>query len=388
MKALVVDGQWQPRKDYPVSQSETARRRAIIGSQVWRHPQFRIDERPRPRIAHDEVLIRVKACGICGSDAHLYETDEQGYIIFSGLTKMPCVLGHEFSGVVEQTGRDVVDLKIGDLVAAESVMWCGRCLQCRTGSPNQCEYVELLGLTVDGALAKYVKVNARVCWSINELADAYSREDAFEIGAMIEPVGCAYNGMFIAGGGFKPGGAAAVFGVGPIGLGAVALARIAGAGIVIAFDVIDERVEIAQAMGADHAFNVNKLDGCTPAEKVLELTGRAGADIQIEAAGAAPQTIPEMEKCLSSQGKIVYLGRAATRTSMDLDVLVSGANKVIGARGQCGYGIYPNIIKLLVSKRLDVRQMITARYPFVDVVDALARSVARTDGKILVRMDD
>ena len=388
MKALLVDGQWQPRKDYPVSEAETAAKRAIIGSQAWRHPKFCIDEVSIPEIGDDEVLIRVKACGICGSDAHLYETDDDGYIIFSGPTRMPCVLGHEFSGVVEQVGRAVVDLAPGDLVAAESVMWCGMCLQCRTGSPNQCRYVELLGLTRDGALAKYAKIPARLCWRINELAEVYSQQDALEIGSLIEPVGCAYNGMFIAGGGFKPGGAAVIFGTGPIGLGAVALARIAGASTVIAFDVIDERVRIAKTMGADHAFNLHKLDGCVPSEVVLDLTAGRGADIQIEAAGAAPQTIPQMEACLSSQGKIVYLGRAATRTSMDLDVLVSGANKVIGARGQCGSGIYPNIIKLLAAKRLDIRKMITARFPFAEAIKALARSVDRADGKILVLMDD
>jgi hypothetical protein len=386
MKALVVDAEWKPKRNYPLSEDEKIHRKAFIGSQVWRNPGFDIKEVPTPDIGDDEVLVRVRVCGICGSDTHLYETDESGYIIFSGLTKLPCILGHEFSGVVEKTGSRVVDLKVGDLVAVESVMWCGMCRPCRSGAPNQCKYVDLMGLSADGAFAEYVAVKERYCWKINELTGIYSEEDTFDIGALIEPVGCAYNGMFVSGGGLKPGASVVVYGVGPIGLGAVALARVAGASRIIAFDVIDERVKIAKDMGADYAFNVNKLKECSPGDKVLELTRGWGADIQVEAAGAAPQTIPEMEKSLSNQGKIIYLGRAAIKTPMYLDILVSGANKIVGARGHAGYGIFPYIIRLLGSGKLDIKKMITARYPLDRVVEAIAGSSKRTDGKILIKV--
>lgn len=388
MKALVVDAEWKPKKTYSLTEEEKIRKRAFIGSQVWHGPSFAIKDVPTPNIEDDEVLIRVKVCGICGSDTHLYETDESGYIIFSGLTKLPCILGHEFSGVVEKTGDRVVDLKTGDLVAVESVMWCGICRPCRSGTPNQCKYVELMGLSVNGALAEYVAVKERHCWCINELTEVYSGDDVFDIGALIEPVGCAYNGIFISGGGFKPGASVVVYGVGPIGLGAVALARAAGASQVIAFDVIDERLMIAKNMGADYAFNVNKMHGCSPCDKVKELTRGWGADIQVEAAGAAPQTIPEMEKSLAHQGKIIYLGRAATKTLMYLDSLVSEAGKIIGVRGHAGYGIYPNIIRLIASGRLDLKKMATKKYPFAKVIEAIANSVHRRDGKILVKVTE
>ncbi len=386
MKALIVDAEWKPRHDYPLSKEEETYRRAYVGSRIWRNPNFEVKEVPTPDIADNEVLIRVMVCGICGSDAHIYETDREGYIIFSGLTKFPCILGHEFSGVVEKVGGQVVDLKVGDLVAVESVMWCGMCRPCRSGAPNQCSYVELMGLSADGALAEYVAVNERYCWKINELLEVYSAQETFDIGALIEPVGCAYNGIFIAGGGFKPGGVVVVYGVGPIGLGAVALARVAGASRIIAFDIIDERVEIAKNMGADYAFNVSKMNDCSPGDKVMELTRGWGADIQVEAAGAAPLTISEMEKSLSNEGKIIYLGRAATKTSMYLDTLVSGANKIVGARGHVGYGIYPNLIRLSASGRLDLKEMVTAKYAFDKVIDALKTSVSRRDGKILVKV--
>ena len=388
MKALIVDAEWSPRKGYPLSEDENLRRRAIIGSQVWRNPDFNIKDVPIPAVQDGEVLIRVKVCGICGSDTHLYETDEEGYIIFSGLTKLPCILGHEFSGIVEKTGSKVSSLRIGDKIAVESAMWCSMCQACRSSTPNQCRHLELMGLSVDGAFAEYIAVNERYCWKINELTEVYPEEDVFDIGSLIEPVGCAYNGIFISGGGFKPGGIVVVYGVGPIGLGAVVLAKIAGASQIIAFDIVDERIKIARDMGADYGFNINKMDNCGPGEKVMELTRGNGADIQVEAAGAAPKTIPEMEKSLSSQGKIIYLGRAATKTSMYLDTLVSGANMVVGARGHAGSGIFPNIIKLIASGRLELKKMITAKYHFVNVLGAIKKSVDRKDGKILVKVND
>ena len=385
-KALVVDAQWCPRKEYPLTDEEKIRRRAIMGSQVWRHPRFEVRDVPVPEVKDDEVLIRVKSCGICGSDTHVYETNEEGYIIFSGLTKLPCILGHEFAGVVEKVGRQATHLKENDKVAVESIMWCGMCQPCRSGAPNQCQRVELMGLSENGALAEYAVVKEKYCWKIDDLERIYPEEQVFDMGAVIEPVGCAYNGIFIAGGGFNPGAVVVVYGAGPIGLGAVLLARVAGASLVIAFDVIEERVSLARQMGADYAFNINAMQGCYPRDKIRELTHGWGADIQVEAAGAAPTTIPEMEKSMSVNGKIIYLGRAATTTPMYLDVLVSGANKIIGARGHAGYGIFPYIIKLLSSRNLGLEKMITARYPFGKVMEAFEASSRRTDGKILIEM--
>jgi threonine dehydrogenase-like Zn-dependent dehydrogenase len=386
MKAFVAEADWNPRTSYHLSSEELRDKKADVGSQVWQNPRFEIRSVATPAVGDDAVLIRVATCGICGSDTHTYETDSEGYIIFSGPTKLPCTLGHEFSGVVEKLGKKVTGLRKGDWVAVESIMWCGKCQSCRSGNPNQCKNVELMGLTADGAFAEYVVVDARYCWRINDLKDRYAEHDVFALGALIEPVGCSYNGIFIAGGGFNPGAIAVVYGVGPIGLGAIALSRIAGASMIIAFDVADERLNLAAKMGADFSFNIKKMNGFSPAEKVMELTRGWGADIQIEAAGAAPHTIPEMERSLSSQGKIIYLGRAATSTPMYLDMLVSGANRIIGARGHAGYGIFPSIIRLLAAGKLDLRNMITAQYAFPEVLAALASSVERTDGKILVTL--
>jgi len=375
-----------PKKNYPLTDDEKVRKRALIGSQVWRDPHFELKDVSTPNISDNEVLIRVKACGICGSDTHLYETDKEGYIIFSGLTKLPSILGHEFSGVVEKTGSKVRGLKIGDKVAVESIMWCGICQPCRSGALNQCSNIELMGLSCDGAFAQYVAVNERYCWKVNDLENIYSDDAVFDISALIEPVGCAYNGIFIAGGGFNPGATVVVYGVGPIGLGAVALSKTAGASKIIVFDKIGERLKIAKDMGADFVFNIEELGEQKPGEIVMELTDGGGAEVQIEAAGAAPLTIPEMEKSLSANGEIIYLGRAATTTPVYLDVLVSGANKIVGSRGHSGYGIFPYIIKLIASGKLNIGGMITAKYHLENVLDAIKASTKRADGKILVNM--
>lgn len=385
MKGLVVNAEWAPRPGYWLTDREAREKRANVGSQVWRYPSFEFREMAVPDVGYDELLIRVKRCGICGSDTHLYETDSDGYILFSGPVRLPCIIGHEYSGVVEKVGNGVVNFKPGDRVAAESVLWCGVCSTCRSGAVNQCERVELAGITSPGAFAEFIVTKERHCWNINGLLDVYEEEKAFDVGALIEPTGCAYNGLFISGGGFMPGAVVTVFGAGPIGLAAVALAKIAGASQVIAFDPINERLELAKKMGADLVFNVSKPN-FTPGEKILEMTRGRGADVQVEAAGGT-STIPEMERSLAANGKIIYLGRAATNSSLNLNLFVSGANKVIGSRGHSGYGIYSNIIRLIESNRLNLDGMITSTFCLKEVLSALKKSSDRTDGKIVIEID-
>lgn len=384
MKALIARAQWAPREGYTLSTHDEAIKLAGVGNRAWKNPSFAVEEAPVPVITGDEVLIRVRRCGVCGSDTHLYETDPEGYIIFSGPTRLPCVIGHEYSGVVEKVGDGVTQFKPGDLVAVESVLWCGRCLSCRSGFVNQCRHVELAGLTVDGALATYAKAKEWHCWSLNTLRDRFGEGTALDLGALIEPAGCAYNGMFIAGGGFLPGSTVAVFGLGPIGLAAVALARAGGASVVLGFDVIEERLAIARKMGADAVFNFNAGD---PAETTLKLTGGRGADICVESAGAGNATVPIMERALASNGKIIYLGRAARTIAVDLNRMVSGASSIIGARGHAGNGVFDRITSLLAAGRINLGEMITTRLPFSECMEALRLSTTRIDGKILVVMD-
>ncbi len=383
MKAIVAEAEWAPRDGYKVSEKEETLKRAESGAQVFRNPTFALKEAPVPSFSDDEILIRVKKCGICGTDTHLYETDNEGYIIFSGPVRMPSVIGHEYAGYVEAVGKNVTAHAVGDRVAMESVLWCGRCRMCRSGAVNQCRNVELAGVTVDGAMAEYAVAKEWHCWNIDSLSERYEESDLFEVGALIEPAGCAYNGLFISAGGFLPGAVVTVFGLGPIGLSAVAFARLAGASKIIAFDTIDRRVALGGEMGADHALNISNLEK-TPSDTIMELTDGRGADVQVEAAGAAHLTIPEMETSMAVRGKIVYLGRAARKVSMYLDSLVSSASSIVGSRGHAGYGIFPNIIELVRTGRLPLEKLVTRRASLAQAVDALATSCDRCDGRIII----
>ena len=385
MKALVAEAEWNPRKGYPLTAHESTSRSAIVGSQVWQHPRLAIQNVPTPVMRDDEVLVRVLYCGICGSDTHTHEMDPDGYIIFSGPVKLPCILGHELSGEVVEVGRDVLGFKKGDIITSESIMWCGQCRPCRSGMLNQCEQVELMGLTSNGAFADFISVKAKYCWKLESLEEQFERNDIFKVGTLIEPIGCAYNGIFIAGGGFLPGSNAIVYGAGPIGLGAVLLLKIAGAAKVIVVDVVDERLRIAKKLGADHVFNFDNED--TLEEVVMEMTSGWGADIQVEAAGAAHKTIPLLQKLCAKQGKIIYLGRVDASVHVDLNRIVSGAHSLIGSRGHSGYGIYHEIIRLLQGGRLNaVTEMVTSVFPFDRILEGFTLSTNRTDAKILIDM--
>lgn len=383
MKALVLDAQWDPRPDYAVSEWEKKTGKAITGSSIWRHPKLQVRTVPDPKPGPDDVLLRVKACGVCGSDIHFYEHDADDYILYPGLTKFPTTTGHEFSGEVVEVGSNVKSLKVGDMVTAEEMIWCGYCTPCRNGYPNHCENLEEIGFTVPGAFAEYLAIGAKYCWKLDAIADKYGSVDkAFEAGSVVEPTSVAYNGIFPRAGGFAPGAYVAVYGAGPIGLAAIALCRASGAGMVVAFEVSPNRREIAKKLGADYVYDPTKV---SPSQLLMELTKGEGVDFAVEAAGAPLKTIPEMEKSIAISGKIVQIGRAAQRVPMYLETLQVRRGQVFGAQGHSGDAIFPSVIRMMASGRLDMTQMITARYDLPKTVEAIAASGERFHGKITVK---
>ena len=384
MIGLVLDAKWEPREGYELSDFERRTGKAITGSSVWRHPKLEVKEVDRPAPKPDEVVIRVKACGICGSDIHFYETDADGYILYPGLTKFPTIIGHGFSGVVEEVGSEVRDLKPGDMVTSEEMIWCGYCTPCRNGFPNHCVNLEEIGFTIPGAMAEYIAVGAKYCWKIDAIAEHYGDEDkAFEAGALVEPTCVAYNALFERGGGFRPGAYVAVYGTGPIGLAAIALSKAAGAAKVIAFELSGVRQELAKAVGADFVYDPREV---VPSEVVMDLTGGQGADMHVEAAGAPTKTIPEMEKSLAINGKIVQIGRAAQRVPMYLETFQVRRAQLFGSQGHSGHAIFPSVIRLMAAGLVDMTKIITARFDLDRALEALERATKREDGKIMIKI--
>jgi threonine dehydrogenase-like Zn-dependent dehydrogenase len=383
MKGLVLNAQWDPKPDYAVSEWEKETGKAITGSSVWRYPTLEVSDWPDPTPGPKDVILEVQACGVCGSDMHFYETDDEDYILYPGLTKFPTILGHEFSGKVVEAGAEVKLLQVGDMVTVEEMIWCGRCNPCRNGYPNHCTNLEELGFTIPGAFANYIAVDEKFCWSINAIAERFGDEQkAYEVGAMTEPAAVAYNGMFERAGGFRPGHYVSVFGAGPIGLAAIGLAKASGAGMIAAFEVSPVRMELAKQVGADYVYDPRRVSA---GEVLMDLSKGEGFDFHVEAAGAPPLIIPEMEKALAINAKVVQIGRAAQKVPMYLEAFQVRRSQAYGAQGHSGHETFPNVIRMVAAGRLDLSPIVTARYGLDATVDAIVKSIDRADGKIMVR---
>jgi threonine dehydrogenase-like Zn-dependent dehydrogenase len=386
MKGVVINAEWAPREGYAPDEREQREHRAVDGSQVWRHPTWSVDERPEPRITEpDQVIVRSRAVGICGSDVHMLEHDDDGYILLAYRTRFPIAFGHEFAGEVIEVGAAVRGLRVGDAVSVEAMNYCGACRPCKLGFLNQCERCEDNGFTLDGGSAEFVLTRERHCWSLEALRERFDEAKIYEIGALMEPTSITYNAMFIRGGGFRPGRHVAIFGCGPIGLIATQFARVAGAAQIVAFDVQAERRAQALACGADLALDPIALasDGSSPAAAVLEATRGTGAGMLIEATGVGPRTMPEIERCLDVGGKVVAIGLTIGSSPVTTGNYIAKAACLCGSMGHLGGGIGDGIA-LHAAGRVDTTSIVTRRLPFEQGVEAVRRTAERTDGKILI----
>lgn len=383
MRAFYVEAEWLPKQGYKLSEKEVTTKRSLRGNSIWKDIRGSVVDRPEPKIIEpDEVLLRVGAAGICGTDAHLLKTDEDGYTLYNGHSKYPIITGHEFAGEVVEIGAGVKSLQVGDLVSVESMNWCGECDACRMGMFNQCKNLEEPGLTYDGGFAEYVKVRAKYCYVLNDIVNYYGdKQTAFEMGAMIEPTGVAYNGLFVRGGGIRPGGHVVVFGAGPIGLSAISLMKTAGAAKLIAFETVEERQKLAKECGADYVFNPR--DYASPedqAEMLMDLTNGRGIAMFAECSGATQFTYPVMAKSLAIGGKTVQIGHSIGTTPVDMFNWMWNAASISGSNGQSGQGIYSDVIALMAAGRIDPRKMVTGRFHLEDI----EKGMALTSGKVLV----
>jgi threonine dehydrogenase-like Zn-dependent dehydrogenase len=386
MKALLLDGEWSPRPGYVPSECERAEQRAENASQMYRSPTIRVADIPVPVHGSDEVLVKVS--GVCGSDLHMLDKDADGYMVSADPAKLPVVLGHEFSGVVEAVGSGVQTLHPGEPVCVESGQWCGTCVNCRAGIFGQCANLNEHGFSLDGAFSEYVLTKPQYCWSIAPLMQTAADEDAgFEAGALVEPFSVVFNALFVRAGGFLPGADVAVFGAGPIGLACIALARFAGAGTIIALDTVAERRELAVRLGADDSLDPLAFgrDGQDVAAAIRQKTRGAGVALGIEAAGAGMRTFPALERAMALGGKIVQVGVGAGQTPVTMITMQTRNVNIYGAMGSSGSGVFPAVIQLLASGRLPVTSLVTARYPLERVLEAIERSAERRDGKVMVR---
>jgi threonine dehydrogenase-like Zn-dependent dehydrogenase len=387
MKAMQLYAEWKPREGYRPKTSELQTKSTYNGNQTFYNPTLSMIDIPVPKAAPDEVLVKVKATGVCGSDVHMSQKDADGYTAYPGHCKFPVVLGHEWSGKIVEVGEKVRSLRPGDLVAVEEMQWCGACTACRSGLFDQCTDLEEIGFTIQGAFSEYVAVKAKHCWSLNAVAEAYGDEDkALEAGAMVEPCCVAYNGMFISAGGFLPGSNVLVAGCGPVGLMGIALARASGAAKVLVMEPSPRRQEMAKRMGADFVFDPIAVEarGLRPTDIIMDETRGDGVMMAIEAAAAGTKTYPIFEETLAPSGKVVQCGMGAERVPISVLRLQWQRLHIHGSVGHTG-GIFPHAIRLLAAGRLNLLPMITSRFSLDQAVEAVRTAEKLNDAKVMVR---
>jgi threonine dehydrogenase-like Zn-dependent dehydrogenase len=357
MQGVTLVADWDPKSGFTLGAKDIEGRQTYLGSQVWRNPRFEIREYDIPTPGPEEVLMEVKACGICGSDVHMAQADKDGYIFYPGLTGFPSILGHEFSGVVVEAGKNAYDkrtnkpFKGGELVTSEEMLWCGQCKPCADGYPNQCEHLDEVGFNVNGAYTKYIVLPSRVLWSLEPLRKQYKKEqDIFVAGSLVEPTCVAYNAVIERGGGIRPGDRVVILGAGPVGIAACAILKRAGASVVIISETQANRAKIALQCGADYHVDPSKEDF---ANRVLELTDGMGADLFMEATGLPTQVYPGIEKVIwegrTLNSKVVVTARAEAKMPVTGEVLQVRHASIIGAQGHSGNGTFPRVIDCMAS---------------------------------------
>jgi (R,R)-butanediol dehydrogenase/meso-butanediol dehydrogenase/diacetyl reductase len=356
MQGVTLVADWSPKPGFKLGAKDIEGRQTYLGSQVWRNPRFEIREYDIPTPGPEEVLMEVKACGICGSDVHMAQADKDGYIFYPGLTGFPSILGHEFSGVVVEAGAKAYDkrtnkpFKGGEMVTSEEMLWCGQCKPCADGYPNQCEHLDEVGFNVNGAYTKYIVLPSRTLWSLEPLRKNYKEADIFVAGSLVEPTCVAYNAVIERGGGIRPGDRVVVLGAGPVGIAACAILKRAGASVVIISETQESRAALALKCGADYHVDPSKEDFAT---RVLELTDGMGADLFMEATGLPTQVYPGIEKVIwegrTLNSRVVVTARAEAKMPVTGEVLQVRHASVIGAQGHSGNGTFPRVIDCMAS---------------------------------------
>jgi len=330
---------------------------------------------PVPEIGDDDILMEVKAAGVCGSDIGF---DDGGH---ENLLRCPVVLGHEFSGVVAKIGKNVTDYKVGDRIVSDNTgKVCGKCHACETGNYLVCPERLGLGYGMDGGFTKYVKIYGETLkvfpGSLFHIPDCMS----FEAAAIMDPVCNGYRAV-VQDGGILPGEFVVVFGVGPLGLFAIQAARVSGAAKVIAvgLEADADRLELARKLGATDVVMSDRED---LAARISQLTRGEGVAMCVDAAGA-PAVLRSAVQITRAHGKIVKIGYNDKPLGFSLDCVI---DKAISIKGHYGYDwvSWTNCFNLIEAGLIDMESLITHRMSILDFRKAFDLVKARKAVKIIL----
>ncbi len=343
--------------------SETMK--AIVKAQAG--PGLTLTEVPIPHPGPGEVLVKVRAASICGTDLHIYRWDPWA----AQRVHPPVVVGHEVTGEVVALGPGVQNLKVGDFVSLESHVVCGHCRFCKTGNGHICENTQLIGVDRDGGFAEYIVIPEQNAWP-------NPPDLPLEVAVLMENFGNAVHTAFATDLRAKK---VLVTGCGPVGLMTIAVAQAIGARMVFATDISEYRVAFARRMGADVAINAREQDVVST---ILDLTHGEGVDVLLEMSGAE-SAIDQGLQVLKPGGEAAVLGVAGRPIRLDWDQRI--VFKAITLRGISGRRLWETWYQargLVFSGAVDLSPMVTHRYRFEEFEQAFATMASGQSGKVML----
>jgi len=337
--------------------------KALVKSK--REPGLWLEDVPEPTIGINDVLIRVRRAGICGTDLHIYNWDEWA----QRTIPVPMVIGHEFVGEIVETGSNVSDFHRGDVVTGEGHVVCGRCRNCLAGRRHLCAHTMGVGVNRPGAFADYIALPMTNIWHHKDNID-------LDIAAIYDPFGNAVHTALSF-----PVLAEDVLitGAGPIGIMAAAVVRHAGARYVVITDVNPYRLELARKMGITRAVNTSE----TPLQQIQkELGMQEGFDVGLEMSGHA-SAFREMLANMSHGAKIAMLGIPTKEMAIDWNLVVFNMLTIKGIYGREMYETWYKMAVMLESG-VDIRPVITHRYGYKDFEQAFSTVRSGCSGKVIL----
>ena len=330
---------------------------------------FELTEVPRPEIGVRDALIRVRAAGICGTDVHIYQWDAWS----AGRIKPPVVGGHEFVGVVEAVGRDVVHIKPGTRVSGEGHITCGHCRFCRTGRGHICRDVKIIGIDRDGCFAEYLSMPADNLWPVpDEISDRHA--------AVFDPLGNAMHSVTST---EVSGRSVLVIGAGAVGLFATAIARASGAARVLVSEPNAMKRDIALQVGADMVFD--PFDAVVEGP-IMDATESLGPEVVMEMSGAT-EGLKDAFKLVQNGGDVVLLGLPPDKVAVDWshDIIFKGIT-IHAVSGRRMFDTWYRSQRFLLSGRMDIDPILTHDIAMEDFETGFQALLAGEAVKVTMRV--
>lgn len=332
-----------------------------------RAPGAKLRDVEIPKLKPDHVLAKVTATSICGTDAHIYFWNKWA----SSVARPPKILGHEFAASIVEVGENVSHLKKGDKISGETHIYCRTCFQCKIGNFHLCERMKLRGVDTDGCFSEYVLISEETAWKNDPNLSPV-------VASAQEPLGNAVHSVFS---GDVTGCSIVIFGCGPIGLCAISLCKYAGAEKVIAVDVSEYRLDLAEKMGADSLINGMKEN----TRREISLSLPSGADVILEMSGSE-QALNDGLKTVRPGGRVTLLGLPNDKVKIDLsnDVILKGLI-LQGIFGRKIFATWELASRLLNKKAVDLEKIITHRLKIHEYERAFKLMLEGKCGKIVMK---